>query len=75
MTSIEAEEQEVEATREKPVEWRSKEPIIRRHFGEGLYRYRLKLKSKIPNTLYKERNFNIGVTLVDHYGKTVMNCK
>ena len=34
-------------------------------FGENQYKYKLVLNEKFPETLYKERNFNISVKLVD----------
>ena len=76
ITSINATRQEeaIETEEESVEAWRSKDKIIERNFGAKSYRYKLKLKAKIPHLLYKERNFNTGVSLVDHEGKQVMNC-
>lgn len=34
-------------------------------FGSTTYKYKLVIDSTFPDTLYKERNFNISVKLVD----------
>jgi hypothetical protein len=39
--------------------------LTRRLFGSCSYRYRLALDSTFPDVLYKERNFNVSVRLVD----------
>ncbi len=42
-------------------------------FGYKDYQYRLKLVHEVPKTLYKERNFNFEVQLLDPSGKIVKN--
>lgn len=54
--------------------WKSGEPIIQKLFGDKLYRYKLKLRNKFPNTIYKERNIGLNIELVDDSQKPVMNC-
>lgn len=38
------------------------------------YKYSIKLSSELSHTLYKERNFNLDLELVDQEGKSVRNC-
>jgi hypothetical protein len=45
--------------------WKSSESIVNRLFGDKLYRYKLKLRNKFPNTIYKERNIGLNVELLD----------
>lgn len=47
--------------------------MIRKLFGEKKYKYRLKLKHKLPPIIYKQRNMALSVELVDGSGQPVMN--
>jgi hypothetical protein len=51
----------------------TKDPLIDQLFGKKTYRYRLALAEEIPSTLYKERNFNLKVKLIDQENNTIMN--
>jgi hypothetical protein len=53
--------------------WATKEGVIRKLFGEKKYKYRLKLKHKLPLIIYKERNMTLSVELIDELGQPVMN--
>lgn len=44
-------------------------------FGEKDYEYHLELQGEIPTTIFKERNINIPLGLVDRNGQRVLNCK
>lgn len=43
-------------------------------FGARKYKYSLQLSEEFPEVIYKERNFNIGVKLVDFNNRIVRNC-
>lgn len=42
-------------------------------FGQNCYKYKLTLDAKFPDILYKERNFNLAIRLVDAQGKDKLN--
>ena len=43
-------------------------------FGKKKYSYQLQLESPVPNTIYKERNINISVSLKNKKKEIVLNC-
>jgi hypothetical protein len=43
-------------------------------FGHRKYKYGLELAQDFPDVIYKERNFNLAVHLVDGNHKVVRNC-
>jgi hypothetical protein len=45
----------------KGPEWKSKDPLINKLFGEKDYKYKLKLNNRLPNIIYKGRNLNLNV--------------
>lgn len=51
----------------------SAEKLTRELFGDREYEYKLKATDQVPTTLYKERNFNLGVQLVDRDGNQLKN--
>lgn len=48
---------------------------MRKIFGEHQYKYHFELVSEFPDTLYKERNFELKLRLCDSNGNTVHNGK
>jgi hypothetical protein len=54
--------------------WQAREPVIGKLFGDRQYKYKLKLRHKLPTTIYKERNISLAVELLDQDNKLVMNC-
>lgn len=40
-------------------------PLITQLFGKKKYNYRLQVQEPVPTTIFKERNINISVNLVD----------
>lgn len=53
----------------------SENELVKTLFGEKGYRYRLVLAEEFPNVIYKQRNINIKVKLVNLDGKIVKNGK
>jgi hypothetical protein len=49
------------------------DPLTEKLFGRKAYKYRLVLEESLPETLYKERNFNVKVRLVDLENEKIMN--
>lgn len=49
------------------------EPLVEQLFGKKRYEYRLRLTGDLPETIYKERNINIGVELVNMENERVLN--
>ena len=47
--------------------------LVQDVFGQKKYRFKLELEGELPDSLYKERNFNLGVKLTDSSGKPVRN--
>ena len=45
--------------------FRATEPLLRTLFGEHTYCYRLEVEGGSPKTLFKERNFNLNIRIVD----------
>ena len=43
----------------------SADPLTRQLFGNSTYKYQLVLDCPVPETLYKERNFNLSVKLIE----------
>lgn len=43
----------------------SKNPLVKKIFGEQDYKYHFELASEFPDTIYKERNFEIKLRLCD----------
>ena len=41
------------------------DPILEKLFGKKKYRYRMEAVETLPDTIFKERNVNIRVKLVD----------
>ena len=54
--------------------WKSKDPRVSQLFGDKQYRYKLKLRNRLPGTMYKERNFGLTCELRDGEDKPVFNC-
>ena len=51
------------------------ETLCSRLFGPKSYKYSLEATQKFEETIYKERNFKIGVRLINGSGKKVKNSK
>lgn len=49
--------------------------MITQLFGKKKYHYKLQLQEPAPTTIFKERNINISVNLVDMNNEKIMNCK
>lgn len=49
--------------------------LLTQMFGNKKYQYRLELQEPIPSTIFKERNINISVNLIDKNSQKVLNCK
>ena len=50
--------------------------LIRQIFGRTSdYSYQLQLKEELPQLVYKERNFNMELKLVDSEGQPILNSK
>ena len=52
----------------------SHDPLMEKLFGKMAYRYQLQLEEAIPEVLYKEKNFDVRVKLIDLENSKVMNC-
>ena len=48
-------------------------PFLEQLFGKKNYKYRLAIRNDLPQTLYKERNFNMDIILLDAFGNPVKN--
>ena len=48
--------------------------LISKLFGARKYKYSLELAESFPEVIYKERNFNLELRLLDSEGKIVRNC-
>jgi hypothetical protein len=44
-------------------------------FGRKAYKYSLRVPEEMPSTIYKERNINIPVELIDKSSEKILNCK
>ena len=53
--------------------WRTKDKSVEKLFGNKEYRYKLRLKQKFPITIYKERNINLAIELIDAKKNISMN--
>lgn len=50
-------------------------PLLTQMFGNKKYQYRLELSEPLPSTIFKERNINISLNLIDKNNQKVLNCK
>jgi hypothetical protein len=50
-------------------------PLLTQMFGNKKYQYKLELQEPIPSTIFKERNINISLKLIDKNSQKVLNCK
>ena len=49
-------------------------PLVEELFGKKKYSYRLELVEELANPIFKERNINLSVRLVNLNGEKILNC-
>ena len=49
------------------------DPLVEHIFGRKAYYYRFELIDRLPDMLYKEKNFDVKVRLVNKENQEVMN--